>query len=154
MATSSLASLRDIHLPPAPAAWPPAPGWWLAGLLLLLLAGLWLLYRGWHRRQLRAALRELKLLAAEAEKTGAAVRTAGGISRLLRRYACWRYPEAGAHALTGAAWLQFLDTRGGDGQFEHGAGAALASLPYQPAAAADVTALLALARNWLRRNAP
>lgn len=154
MTAASLATLRDIHLPFAPAAWPPAPGWWLlAGAVVMACAG-WLAWRALRRRPLRAALRELARLAADAAGTGAAVRTAGGISRLLRRYACWRYPEAGAHALTGTAWLQFLDAHGGDGQFEHGAGAVLASLPYQPAVAADVTALLALARSWLRRNAP
>lgn len=46
-----LSQLRDIHLPATGGFWPPAPGWWLLALILLLsLAGLcWLLHRR-HRR--------------------------------------------------------------------------------------------------------
>lgn len=31
-----LQQLRDVHLPPDPSWWPPAFGWWLFALLLLL----------------------------------------------------------------------------------------------------------------------
>ena len=50
--------LRDIHLPPEVAFWPPAVGWWL----LVLLAGVafyaWLRWR-WRLRVRAAALAEL-----------------------------------------------------------------------------------------------
>ncbi|HMM26605.1 MAG TPA: DUF4381 domain-containing protein, partial [Pseudoxanthomonas mexicana] len=42
--------LRDVHVPPAPSLWPPAPGWWLlAGVVVLMLLGIaaW----RWHRRR-------------------------------------------------------------------------------------------------------
>lgn len=150
MAAPTLESLRDIHLPSEPMLWPPAPGWWLVALFLLLLTGLWLLRRHLRRRPLRAALLELELLA----KISEPVPFASGVSRLLRRYACWRYPDAGVAALTGAAWLQFLDQHGGAGQFQHGAGAVLDALPYRPDGTADQQALAMLVRDWLRRNAP
>ena len=36
-----LSQLIDIHATGEPSAWPPAPGWWVLGLLLLLVL-LWL----------------------------------------------------------------------------------------------------------------
>ena len=32
-----LINLKDIHLPPAVAIWPPAPGWWIVAVVLLLM---------------------------------------------------------------------------------------------------------------------
>jgi len=56
-----LDQLRDMHLPPPPGIWPPAPGWWLLGALLTvaLAATLW----WWRARRLgnvyrREALRQ------------------------------------------------------------------------------------------------
>ncbi|MGD2138441.1 MAG: DUF4381 family protein, partial [Gammaproteobacteria bacterium] len=40
VADDPLAALRPLH-PPAPVEWwPPAPGWWVLGVLLLALLGL------------------------------------------------------------------------------------------------------------------
>lgn len=154
MTAASLAALRDIHLPPAPPLWPPAPGWWLLAGVVLLAGAAWLAWRALRRRPLRAALRELDQLAAAHARSGDAPHLARGISRLLRRYACWRYPQAGVPALTGRAWLQFLDDHGLPGQFGVGAGAVLESLPYRRQGDADTAALIQLARGWLCRNAP
>jgi len=160
MTSPSLDQLRDIHLPPSPGLWPPAPGWWLVALALGLGAVLWVARRRVRQRPLRAALRELDALARTHAHHDNKVLLARGISRLLRRYALWRFPQAGAAGLTDADWLRFLDQHGGAGRFTQGPGAQLASLPYRPAGAADrgreadAAALLALARHWLRTNAP
>lgn len=160
MPSPSLDQLRDIHLPPPPGLWPPPPGWWFVALTLGLGAVLWIARRRARRRPLRAALCELDALAHTHAHQGDDVLLARGISRLLRRYALWRFPQAGAAGFIGADWLQFLDRHGGAGRFTHGPGAQLASLPYRPADAAphereaDIAALLALARHWLRANAP
>lgn len=156
MTSPSLDQLRDIHLPPTPGLWPPAAGWWLVALILVLGTVLWVARRRIRQRPLRAALRELDALARTHARDD--VLLARGISRLLRRYVLWRFPQAGAAGLTGKDWLQFLDQHGGAGCFTQGPGAVLASLPYRrPRAAgqeADAAALLALARHWLRMNAP
>lgn len=151
--------LRDIHLPPAPGAWPPAPGWW--GLALITLAAVaWIVRRRIRRRPLHAALRELDALAAGPSAGRDPVWTGQEISRVLRRYARWRFPQSGVAGLTGGAWLDFLDTHGDAGSFTGGPGALLETLPYRrPGTVAtgvdtDVSALLALARRWLRSNAP
>lgn len=143
--------LRDIHLPAAPSGWPPAPGWWL--LTALGLAAVSLLgRRAW--RYLRRIRHRQRILA---ELDGLRAESAGpeliaGVSMLLKRVALSRFPRLDVAALTGADWLVFLDRTGGAGRFERGAGRVLADGPYAPAPSCDAEALLALARDWLRRN--
>jgi len=96
--------LRDIHTPPAPPLWPPAPGWWvLAGLLLLVLLAL--AWWNWHRRRQRRAIEQL-FDASLQEAASPAARIAA-MSVLLRRAARQRDPASAA--LDGDAWLAFLD---------------------------------------------
>lgn len=154
MTPDALDTLRDIHLPAPPAPW-PVPDWLpAAGVLALVLA---LLYarRLWRRRAQRAALRELDRLAAAHARDNDAARLAGGVSRLLRHYAMARFPQDGVAGLTGTAWLRFLDAHGGNGAFCDGDGSALESIPYRAnneMDAAQVAALLTLARSWLEAN--
>ncbi|MEO8545561.1 MAG: DUF4381 domain-containing protein [Burkholderiaceae bacterium] len=150
--------LRDIHLPGAPAFWPPAPGWWLLGTLLLALlawAGIAALKR--HRiRQERQLVRDAlaRIEAGLAQDDGAAA--FADLSVLLRRHALSRYPRAQVAGLTGRAWLQFLDQAGGASGFADGPGRVLATAPYQRVAPADLdpTALLALVGQWLEHEGP
>jgi hypothetical protein len=151
MTPDSLDALRDIHLPPAPAFW-SVPEWVFAAVALMLLACLWMVRRFMRRRSLRAALRELAALEAAYAREQDATRLARGLSRLLRRYAIARFPQAGAEGLTGAAWLRFLDAHGGKGAFGAGVGMMLAVRPYQADGAFDAAALIALARQWMRAN--
>jgi uncharacterized protein DUF4381 len=158
-ASPTLDHLRDLHLPPEAGLWPPAPGWWLVAAVLALLAG-FAVRRQLRRRPLRSALRELDALAAAQRDVPDPVRFAAGLSRLVRRYALWRFPRREIAGLSGSAWLAFLDEHGGGGRFRDGAGALLESLPYAPPTAgreldpAGSTALAALVRDWLRSNAP
>lgn len=154
MTDAPLDALRDIHLPPEPALWPPAPGWWLVVLAVALLAAL--AFRRHRRgRALREALRELEALAAAHRSASDPIRLARSLSQLLRRYALARFPNAGIAGLTGDAWLQFLDEHGGAGRFNGADGALLASLPYRdvpPDALPAPDALIALVRGWLCAN--
>lgn len=157
----ALAQLRDIHLPEAVSAWPPAPGWWLLGGVLLAGSGaaIYLLRR--HRRSRRtAALRLLDGLAAD----HAAGRLppqglAAAVAELLRRVAVSRFGAAAVARLHGQAWIDFLNR--GDKDRDRAAPAifagpvalAVAQGPYAPEVAAPPQDLLDAARRWLRRNA-
>jgi hypothetical protein len=143
--------LRDIHMPGAPPGWPPAPGWWLLGLLLLaaLAPALLRLARAWRRRRRRErVLAELDGM--RGAECGPALVAA--VSALLKRAALSRFPRAEVAALTGADWLAFLDRTGGAGGFADGPGRVLADGAYAPRQDCDAPALLALARRWLRQN--
>ncbi|MGH8688133.1 MAG: DUF4381 family protein [Burkholderiales bacterium] len=139
-----LSHLRDLHLPAEPAAWPPAPGWWIAALLILALAALAL----WRGRPLWRRLRSRRRLLA-ALKAGAG---AAEISQVLRLAAIERFPEAGAAGLHGERWLAFLESRDrAPGRFAPLA-TALTEMPYRaPRGSDDAEPLRKAARRWLRR---
>jgi hypothetical protein len=144
-------ALRDIHPPGPPGLWPPAPGWWVAGILLAaalaaLGARVWQAYRARVRR--RRILAELSGIAGRAR--GADL--AAAVSAILKRVALTRFDRAEVASLTGQAWLEFLDRHGGAGRFTGGAGRVLADGPYAPAPDLEPQALLDIARDWVRRN--
>ncbi len=106
-----LAQLRDIHLPDAVSAWPPAPGWWLLSALLLTLA-MWAGYRlhPQHRRNAyrRQALQELTAL--QSDTNVSATQTIARLNALLKRVALHAYSKSPTAALNGSEWVEFLNT--------------------------------------------
>lgn len=126
-------ALRDIHLPDAPGFWPPAPGWWILAVLVLVFACLlWralrphLARRAW-RRQLAA---ELQRVDQQHPPATHATEHVAALSVLLRRLAI-RHDAANA-ALTGEAWLAFLDGADPARPFANGPGRLLLDGPYRP----------------------
>lgn len=155
MTAAALDALRDIHLPPLPGlALALSPHWLAASALALLGLGLWWGWRRQRQRTLQAALRELDRLAANHARDADYTRLASGLSRLLRGYAVARFAPAPIAGLSGRAWLDFLDTHGGGGDFSQGVGAVLETRPYQSGGAFDGAMLVALVRRWLLVNAP
>jgi hypothetical protein len=103
--------------------WPPAPGWWLLGLMLLgMVAALWRLRHRLVTRKPRAqpeapldpqrqeALIELSRLSKPygGQPTSQWLQQLNG---LLKRLCRIRYPDDHPHTLSGRAWLAFLDSR-------------------------------------------
>lgn len=147
--TGALPELRDIHLPPEPAIWPPAPGWWLLALLALAALGLalWRARRALLRRRRRQRLiDELEQLRPAGGDAAAVTQYLAGLSQFLRRLA--RAVRADTVSLRGDDWIRFLD-RHGDGF--HAYAGALTDAPYRPHAEVDTAALHALAQSHLRR---
>lgn len=123
---ASLQNLNDIVVPAALSWWPPAPGWYVIGALLLILL-LWQGTRSWsnwrNNRYRREALAEL----AEIQSGRVA---ANGLPELLKRTALSAWPRSQVAALSGAEWHQFLDDSATMARFSAGAGEALDRLAY------------------------
>jgi hypothetical protein len=139
--------LRDIHLPAAPAWWPPAPGWWLLATLVLALVaiGSWRLLRARARRRRCARiLAEVDQLAAR--HAGDAQALAAGLHQLLRRVA--RTQDPAAVRLRGEAWRAALARVSVDAPtLERLMALELAIYRPQPY---DTHAMLEAVRRWLR----
>tara|TARA_R110002073_G_scaffold27244_2_gene88184 strand:- start:3295 stop:3756 length:462 start_codon:yes stop_codon:yes gene_type:complete len=145
-----LAALRPLHTPPPISWWPPAPGWWLGLLVIVIL--LVIIYRYWQRMApQRAALRELKILEKNTDATDHPVAT---LNLLLKRYALVCWPATTVASLSGDAWLKFLDSKGGNGQFSDGPGFILLADPYSRNDAPNLNELIVLARRWIKANRP
>lgn len=154
--TEPALALRDIHLPAPPPWWPPAHGWWLLALAALLLLALatWWLVRRWRVRRRRRQV-ALLLLQLEQQLTQApAPERLAGLSELLKRLALQRHSPVEVAALSGDAWLNFLDRSGGDGAFTSGPGRVLADGGYRAdlTDGIDVPGLMRAVRLWVRRN--
>ncbi len=149
--TDALKGLRDIHLPEPVSFWPPAPGWWVLAVLIVLLSvmALWLWKR--HRRMAyrRAALVELQRLRQALAQGQADIPIVAELSILLRRVAISRYGRQQVAALNGVAWLEFLDRTGRTSNFST-QGRALLDAPYRRTTLQQIEPLLSLAQDWLQ----
>lgn len=145
-----LSQLRDIHLPATGGLWPPAPGWWIVGLLLLAALGavlLWLHRRRRRNRWLRTARKEL----AQLEQTARpAPDWFTALNTLLKQAARQRYPDQHPEAMSGDAWVEFLlATSPRDRIASRPLVEALVESAWRPAASAQPAEVLAFARLWL-----
>jgi hypothetical protein len=150
-----LAGLRGYRLPDPVAWWPPAPGWWVLAALLVAVAAV-LVWWWLRRRRCMAAVREARReLVRLRREPGDGLDTAAQVRRLstlLRRYALAQFPRREVAALTGEAWLDFLDAHGGEGRFGDGPGRQLLEAPYRRSIDQPLGPLIELVEDWILRN--
>ena len=148
-----LDALRDIHAPPAPDFWPPAPGWLAlaaVGFALALAAGV-AAARWWRaRRYRREALASLRSLRDRHAAGATDTEVAMALSALVRRVALARGPREEVAGLTGDRWLAWLEsTLPGMGA---SARTALLDAPYARRRRFDVAHALAACERWIRHS--
>lgn len=154
MNTQSVAlQLRDIHLPDPVSFWPLAPGWWLLGIILIVLIVLiFAMIRRYERRQIqRLASRQLQEMETQYKLAKDKRKLVADLSVLLRRICLSYYPKQQSAHLTGHSWLLFLDNMVGDTIFRSEPGSVIASAPYQAQADFDAERLLALCAKWIKQ---
>lgn len=148
-----LAELRDIHLPPAIEAWPPAPGWWLIAALIIavVIGAIYYTYKRWTRSAYRReASRHLEKLKNDHGHDQQVFLTE--FNELLKRVALTAFPRSEVANLTGEAWVAFLDETSRSHDFSMGAGQILIDGQYRPLSAVDVEALHQLGEQWIRQH--
>ena len=145
--------LRDIHLPEPVSWWPPAPGWWILFVLIILLFSMiaWLYRR--RSRYLKSAayhaIQQLQLLQEDYSKQGDGLKLVRELSALLRRMCISVYPRSESASLTGKEWLALLDESVSGEPFTQGPGRILVEAPYQRNPDVDPDTLLSLCHEWI-----
>jgi len=148
--------IKDIQLPGAISWWPPAPGWWLVFIILLLAA--WFLF-GFFRQKIKqrkpylAANSALEALVKKHQDNKISdTELLLELSKFIRSVAMEFYGREHIAGLTGLAWLQFLDSKGKTNSFSEGVGQSLEIGPYQPnpTLELDTAEFIILIQKWLK----
>ena len=150
----SLEQLRDLHLPEPVSFWPPAMGWWIIALILLVVLALsvWVIKYRKRTAPRRVALAELTGLKAQFDQTQDSVELMKGLSQLLRRYALVCFDRQNVAGLTGMDWLTFLDEQGQTRQFSNEFGRhAFTPVPYGSHEPVNAREMADLVERWIKQ---
>jgi len=143
--------LKDIHIPDTIIWWPPAIGWWLMALLVILLiaVGIWFYKRLTRKTAIKTAKKLLLGIKQNTEINNQ--QKLVELSKLIRRVAVSNTPRSRAAGLTGQDWLLFLDNSVKGAPFSEGIGQLLANAPYRNTSPSDgeISQLLSLCQDWL-----
>lgn len=152
--SSALAALRDIHMPTPIGWWPPATGWIILGIMVILIligiAGFLIRYVI-NNRAKRQALHVLASYQEAYLKQPQAQLTSARISELLRRVALVYYPRARVASLVGDEWVAFLHETGKQLDF-NSVSVLLIECPYRPSGKYDVSPLFHVAEQWIKQR--
>lgn len=154
-----LSQLADIHLPEPVSFWPPAPGWWVLAVLLLIAGVLfWRWYARRYARQevCRQALAELQRCyeryadTPEMDTDARKLQFTNDVNSVLRRVALVHFPNRGVASLGGQEWVDFIRQNGDSSGLDDQLAAALSYGRFQTRCDVDVDALNNLGRTWIK----
>jgi len=142
-------ALRDIHLPDSVSWWPLAAGWWLILAVVVLLVLSIILFRKLNaRRQLRKqAIIEFNRIEQNFRQHANSQYLASELSSLIRRVCISRFARRDVAGLTGAAWIDFLNTS--TASFNETVSQTLIHAPYQEGYTYDSEALIGACKHWI-----
>jgi uncharacterized membrane-anchored protein YhcB (DUF1043 family) len=145
-----LAQLRDIHLPDPISIWPPAIGWWLLLVIIMLLAVAvgWAIKRHLANRKRQLMINnELDNVLANYKLQGDFQTYLQALSELLKRAAISLREDKQVAAYSGKEWQQYISQYTSPDQKDlcHYFGDNL----YQRKGSGDVPALQKFAKDWI-----
>ncbi len=158
---ASLQNLHDIITPDPVPLWPPAPGWYVLGAVVLIgvVWAVWRWFQNWRaNRYRREALAELDRLETQSRKDQKREAALAGLPELVKRTALAGFDRQDVASLTGKVWLEFLDTTGATKAFTQEPGNLLLDFSYQPAAVLEkipdqqIDEIMTHVREWMKKH--
>ncbi len=149
-----LSQLRDIHAAPSEPWWPPAPGWWVLALLVLILL-IWFgrrllaAYRVHQRRKQMLAWVDHLNVSIDPQRDPQAYLST--LNRIFKLVALRAFPGQHCAALAGQDWADFLKDNM-KGPLPAEPLNVLASGPYDPAPGFDPDKMSELTRFWIKQH--
>ena len=150
-----LAQLADIHLPAEISFWPPAFGWWILALMLLI-AGSFatrkLYEKAEQRKACQYALAELESCLKRLDESAGQkklLRYVNDVNTVLRRVALVKFPESNPGSLVGGTWIAFIRRTGNSSQLDDQLSAALSHGRFEKQIEVDSQALYQMAHSWI-----
>lgn len=140
---TSLDRLHDLVTPGAAPWWPPTLGWLLliaALAVFLMIALLKAVVRWQANRYRREALSLLETTPPEQ------------LSELTKRVALTVWPRDEVACLTGARWLEFLDSSAGMEEFVRGSGQMIESMAFAPVSPEQATSVRGSVKDWILKH--
>ena len=130
--TIDITGFEPIIEPTPVSFWPPAPGWYVVGALLLLIIFfvLHIVAKRYNKNKYRRqALQELKSLVAKS-KTMTRNQLISSLNTLMKRTALEGYPRETVASLSGKEWIYFLTTSNPKADFTNKAALLLSNSVY------------------------
>jgi hypothetical protein len=152
--------LKDIHLPESVLWWPPAPGWWVLGVMLiaflLLLPRLWRWLR--YKPVKSLSLKEFYQIRKKHQLQADRKQTLQAITALLRRIVITKSGRIGHAGVVGDDWLKQLNQMSNKNCFSPAQCELLKQGRYQPIIAGksknqnedEIDSLLQSCENWIK----
>ncbi|WP_339722557.1 DUF4381 domain-containing protein [uncultured Paraglaciecola sp.] len=100
-----LQDLKDIHTPAAIENWPPAYGWWLLGIIIVVVLGLLIFWLVKARKESLAKRQALKSLH---QIDASNPHSVSQLNQLLKRVAMTYFPSQNVQQMHGSQWTNFL----------------------------------------------
>ena len=150
-----LAQLADIHLPADISFWPPALGWWVLALLLLIASSFAtrkLYKKAEQRKACQYALAELENCLEKLDESAGQkklLQYVNDVNTVLRRVALVKFPESNPGSLVGETWIAFIRRTGNSSQLDDQLSTALSHGRFRNQIEVDSQALNQMARSWI-----
>ena len=149
-----LSQLRDIHAAAPVPWWPPAPGWWVLALLVLVLL-VWLGRRVLARYRLHQRRKQMLAwvdhLNANIDPDRDPQAYLSTLNRIFKLVALRAFPDQQCAVLNGQEWAGFLIQRMQNMPSADSL-SVLASGPYDPAPRFDPDQMSELTRHWIKQH--
>jgi hypothetical protein len=149
-----LSQLRDIHAAAPVPWWPPAPGWWVLAILLLVLLT-WLLRLARARYKIRQRRKQMLAwvdhLNASIDPQRDPQAYLSTLNRIFKLVALRAFPGQQCAVLAGQDWADFLKEKMKNSTSADSI-SVLASGPYDPAPQFDPDMMSELTRLWIRQH--